>query len=131
VNKELNTLLITLYVFITDNVIPAYDPPVRRGRKPQLTDAELLCLAVAQHLTHGESSETKWVRYARQHLREMFPYIAQQSGYNKRIRAAFGLIQIALVALAKDTETWGEVLRLLDATPVPCGRSRETVKRSE
>lgn len=129
-NKELNTLLITLYVFITDNVIPAYDPPVRRGRKQQLTDAELLCLAVAQHLTHGESSESKWVRYAQEHLRDMFPYIPQQSGYNKRIRAAFGLIQTTVVALTKDTDTWHEVLRLLDATPIPCGRSRQTAQRS-
>jgi len=85
VNKELNTLLVTLYVFITDKVIPVYDPPVRRGRKHQLTDAELLCLAVAQHLTQGESSESKWVRYAREHLREIFSYIPQQSGYNTRI----------------------------------------------
>lgn len=129
-NKELNTLLITLYVFITDNVIPAYDPPVRRGRKQQLTDAELLCLAVAQHLTHGESSESKWVRYAQEHLRDMFPYIPQQSGYNKRIRAACGLIQTTVVALTKDTDTWHEVLRFLDATPIPCGRSRQTAQRS-
>lgn len=92
-NTNLNTLLVTLYVFITDKVIPAYDPPVRRGRNHQLTDAELLCLAIAQHLTHGESSESKWVRYAREHLADVFPYIPQQSGYNKRIRAAFGLIQ--------------------------------------
>lgn len=130
-NKNLNTLLTTLYVFITDKVIPAYDPPIRRGPKPQLTDAELLCLAVAQHLTHGQSSETKWVRYAHEHLLDMFPYLPQQSGYNKRIRAAFSLMQTALVSLAKDTQTWTDVLRLLDGTPVPCGRSRETVKRSD
>ena len=130
-NTNLNTLLITLYVFITEKVIPAYDPPVRCGRKHQLTDAELLCLAVAQHLTHGESSESKWVRYAREHCRDMFPYIPRQSGYNKRIRAAFELIQHTLVALTQDTETWHDVVRLLDATPIPCGRSRETVKRSE
>jgi len=131
VDKNLNTLLVTLYVFITDKVIPAYDLPVRRGRKKQLTDAELLCLAVAQHLTHGEASETKWIRYAREHLRDMFPYIPCQSGYNKRIRAAFGLIQPTLVALAQDTDTWHDVVRLLDATPIPCGRSRQTAQRSQ
>lgn len=35
------------------------------------------------------------------------------------------------MALAQDTETWHDVLWLLDATPIPCGRSRETAKRSE
>jgi hypothetical protein len=32
--------------------------------------------------------------------------------------------------LARDTESWHEILRLVDSTPVPCGTSRETVKRS-
>ena len=55
---------------------------------------------------------------------------SQQSGYNKRIRAAFGLIQTTVVALTKDTDTWHEVLRFLEATPIPCGRSRQTAQRS-
>lgn len=38
---------------------------------------------------------------------------------------------MVITALAKDTESWHEVLRLLDSTPVPCGTSRDTVKRSE
>lgn len=41
------------------------------------------------------------------------------------------LLSVVITALAKDTESWHEVLRLLDSTPVPCGISRETVKRSE
>ncbi|MET3812603.1 hypothetical protein ABIB14_003737, partial [Arthrobacter sp. UYEF3] len=54
-----------------------------------------------------------------------------QSGYNKRVRAAGPLIAAAITALARDTPSWHEVLRLLDSTPVPCGMSRETVKRSD
>ena len=132
-NKELNTLLTTLYVFLTDRVLPdlGYSRDHRPGRKVVLSDAELLCLAVAQQLLHGTSSETRWVRYARTHLRSMFPAIPQQSGYNKRIRAAGTLIGAAITALARDTASWHEILRLVDATPVPCGASRETVKRSD
>ncbi|RWZ79540.1 hypothetical protein EKH49_16270 [Glutamicibacter sp. HZAU] len=85
-NKNLNTLLTTLYVFITDHVIPTLPTRQRRGRRQLLTDAELLCLAAAQHLPHGDCSETRWIRYARTHLGGMFPHIPQQSGYNNVFR---------------------------------------------
>lgn len=131
-NPQLDTLLTTLYVFLTDRVLP--DLGASRdhipGRKPVLSDAELLCLVVAQQML-GFSSETRWIRYARTHLRNTFPAVPTQSGYNKRIRAAGPLISAAMTALAKDTESWHEVLRLVDSTPVPCGTSRETVKRSD
>lgn len=132
-NNKLNTLLTTLYVTLVDRVLPDldYDRTHRPGRRPALDDAELLCLAVAQHLLHGSSSESRWVRYARAHLTGMFPAMPQQSGYNKRIRAAGPLISAVITALAKDTASWHEILRLLDSTPVPCGTSRQTVKRSD
>ena len=132
-NNELNTLLTTLYVFLTDRVLPdlGHTRVGRPGRKVRLDDAELLCLVVAQHLLHGSSSETRWIRYARAHLRGHFPQIPHQSGYNKRVRAAGPLIAAAITALTRDTPSWHEILRLLDSTPVPCGMSRETVKRSD
>jgi hypothetical protein len=33
--------------------------------------------------------------------------------------------------LARISPSWCDDLRLVDATPVPCGQSRQTVKRSE
>jgi hypothetical protein len=33
--------------------------------------------------------------------------------------------------LARQSPSWHDPVRLIDATPVPCGTSRETVKRSE
>jgi hypothetical protein len=132
VNPELNTLLTTLYVLLTDRVLPdlGVSRDRRPGRKSSLSDAELLCLAVAQQLL-GYSSETRWIRYARTHLTGMFPGIPQQSGYNKRLRAAGTLISATITALAKDTPSWHDVLRLVDSTALPCGMSRETVKRSD
>jgi len=132
VNTQLNTLLTTLYVYLDDHVLPdlGVSRARRPGRKPVLSDAELLCLAVAQHLL-GFSSETRWIRYSRIHLSGMFPGIPHQSGYNKRLRAAGPVIAAAITALARDTPSWHEVLRLVDSTPVPCGMSRETVKRSD
>jgi hypothetical protein len=132
VNSQLNTLPTTLYVFLTDQVLPdlGVSRGRRPGRKPALTDAELLGLAVAQQLL-GYSSESRWIRYARTHLRGMFPDIPGQSGFNTRLRAAGPLIAAAITALARNTPSWHEVLRLVDSTPLPCGTSRETVKRSD
>lgn len=131
-NNELNTLLTTLYVFLDDQVLPALglSRDRVRGRKPVLSDAELLCLVVAQHVLRFDS-ETRWVRYARAHLTDMFPAMPKQPGYNKRVRAAGPLISAAITALAKDTPSWHELLRLVDSTPVPAAMSRETVKRSD
>ena len=71
------------------------------------------------------SSETRWIRYARTHLTGRFHATPQQSGYNKRLRAAGTLISATITALTKDTPSWHDVLRLVDSTPLPCGLSRE------
>lgn len=131
-NNQLNTLLTTLYVALDDTVLPRLGVPRThvRGRKPELSDAELLCLVVAQQLLQFDS-ETRWVRYARTHLRDMFPTMPGQSGYNQRVRAAGPLIALVITELARDTPSWHDLLRLVDSTPVPAGASRETVKRSD
>jgi hypothetical protein len=84
VTNDLNTLLTALYVDLDDRVLPAlgWSREHRPGRKPELSDAELACLAVAQHLL-GIASERRWIRYARAHLTGMFPYLPGQSGYGK------------------------------------------------
>jgi hypothetical protein len=51
---DLDTLLIALYVELTDRIIPSSGNAGRRlGRPPEVTDAELACLA-APDVTHGE-----------------------------------------------------------------------------
>jgi hypothetical protein len=68
------------------------------GRPPVLTDSELVCLALAQSLL-GFTSETHWLRYVGKHLTGMFPYLPQQSGYNKRLRSALGLVKRVILML--------------------------------
>lgn len=126
VDNDLDTLLTALYVFLDDHVIG----PRRVGRPPWLTDAELLCLAIAQVLL-GFPGERHWIRYARKNLRHLFPYIPQQSGYGKRLRSAGPLIARVIRVLAENTPTSAPILRLIDSTPVPCGASRPTVQRSD
>jgi Transposase DDE domain len=132
VTNNLDTLLTALYVDLTDRVLPAlgWTRDRRPGRKPALNDAELLCLAVAQHLL-GIASERRWIRYARAHLAGLFPRLPGQSGYGKRLRAQAGLLAAVITELARDTGSWHDLLRLVDSTPLPCAASRETVKRSD
>jgi hypothetical protein len=100
------------------------------GMDPKLSDAELVTLAVMQALL-GFASEARWLRYARAHLRHLFPYLPQQPGYNKRLRGAASLIRHCIRALAAATSVWADDVWVVDSTPVECGRSRETAKRSD
>src|SRR5213595_4218424 len=61
----------------------------------------------------------------------LFPYLPQQPGYNKRLRALAPAIARVITHLAVSSPSFCDGLRLLDSTPVPCGQSRETVKRSD
>jgi hypothetical protein len=125
VTTDLNTLLTALYVKIDDHL----GGTTRTGRPPRLTDPELLTLAVAQVLL-GVRSEARWLRFVPRHLPGAFPYLPQQSGYNKRLRAAVPLLKHLIRLLATDTDLWSDPCWVVDSTPVECARSRPTVKRS-
>lgn len=100
------------------------------GITPQLSDAELVTLSMMQAML-GYTSEARWLRHARAHLRHLFPYLPKQPGYNKRLRKAADLIRHVMRELATDTALWTDDVWVVDSTPVECGRSRETVKRSD
>jgi len=125
-DADLDTLATALYVKIDDELkgIP------RMGCPPRFTDAELVTVAVAQVLL-GHDSERGWIRAARQQIGHLFPYLPDQSGYNKRLRAALPLVQRMIRLLAFDTDYWFDDHWLLDSTPVPCGASRPTAQRSD
>jgi hypothetical protein len=53
------------------------------GIAPQLSDAELVTLAMMQAML-GFTSEARWLRHADAHLRHLFPYLPKQPGDNKR-----------------------------------------------
>jgi hypothetical protein len=61
----------------------------------------------------------------------MFPYLPKQPGYHKRLKAAEPLLCKAILVLAECCPSWFDDLWMTDATPLPCGASRETAKRSD
>ena len=61
---DLDTLLIALYVALTDRIIPSLGfTRSGPGQRPEVTDAELVCLAVAQVLLPYDD-ERHWLRAA-------------------------------------------------------------------
>ena len=95
----MDTLVSALYGEIDDLI----EARRGRGRRPDLPDAELVCLAVMQVLLRFPP-ERHWLRYARKHLAGragmMFPYVPQQDGYNKRMRKAGPLLAKVMRHLA-------------------------------
>jgi len=129
----LDTLATALYVR-TDDLLKStperapWRPKV--GIVPKISDAELITLAVMQALL-GYTSEARWLRYARCQLRHLFPYLPKQPGYNKRLRRLGDTIGWLSGILARDTTLWTDDVWVVDSTPVECGRSRETARRSD
>jgi hypothetical protein len=122
-----------MYVKIDDMLRDWPDlAPVRPAAGTPLTlgDAELLTMAVMSALL-GFTSERRWLRYAGKELAGMFPRTIGQSGWNKRVRKAFFLFIRVIRMLAMDTSLWSDDVWVVDSTPVQCGCSRETVKRSD
>ena len=128
---DLDTLLTALYVELTDRIIPslglARSGP---GQRPEVTDAELACLAVAQVLLRYDD-ERRWLRAAPARVGHLFPRLLRQSEYNQRLKNAAPLMEAALRWLADRTPATAEMLRLMDATPISCGQSVITARRSD
>ena len=132
-DADLDTLATALYV-TTDDLLTAHPERVplrpRVGIAPKISDAELLTLAVMQALL-GYTSEVRFLRYARKNLLAMFPHLPQQPGYNKRLRKLADTMAWLVAELGAQTSVAGDDVWLVDSTPVECGRSRETQKRSD
>ncbi|OAH14634.1 hypothetical protein STSP_21450 [Streptomyces jeddahensis] len=131
--NDVDTLATALYATTDDMLkehpdLAPWRPPV--GITPRLSDAGLVTLAMMQ-ATLGFTSEAKWLRHARAHLRHLFPYLPQQPGYNKRLRKAAGLMRSVNRILATTTSVWsrrrmGRGLHPGGMRPLP--RDRQTLR---
>jgi hypothetical protein len=126
-HANLDALLTATYVLI-DDFLPKRSP--RRGRPQEITDAEVISLLVAQALLQIPD-DRRFIATARRRLGHLFPYLPQQPGYSKRVRALTPEIERAINYLAFISPSFCDDLRLLDSTPVPCAASRQTTRRSE
>jgi hypothetical protein len=77
------------------------------------------------------TSEARFLRYANKNLRQMFPVLPGQSGSNKRLRRLAHTMAWLIGVLATQVSVVTDQVWLVNSTPVECGRSRETAKRSD
>src|SRR3954468_7585421 len=123
-HADLDLLLITVYCTADDLL-----PERRRNGRRKLSDAEVVTLAVAQVLL-GIPSDRRFLRSARRQLGHLFPNLPSQDGFHKR-RARLGeTIEWLGGVFAPQSPGNQDSLLLLDSTPVECGRSVETSRRS-
>ena len=112
-DADLDTLLTALYWKVDDDMKAL---PGSAGRPPLLSDAEVVCLAIAQAML-GFTPERRWLRFCRTNLAGMFPHLPLQPGYNKRLRSVLGLIKRVIRDLARDTDYWFDNHWITDSTP--------------
>ena len=105
---DLEALVVAAYVFADE-----YPVSLRGGRRPLITDAELVALAVCQAAI-GISSDRQFLGLVGRVLPGWFPHLPDQSQYNRRLRSLVGLISIVQQRLACWLDTGG--VRLADGT---------------
>ena len=91
---DLDCLVTRLYVTVDDLLIrnPHWAP--RRpavGISPQVSDAEMVTLAVIQVLLRFDT-EARFLRHAHAHRKPRCPYLPARSGYSKRLRRSAELL---------------------------------------
>jgi IS5 family transposase len=120
---DLEALVVAAYVFADE-----YPVPARGGRKPLISDAELVALAVAQAAI-GISSDRQFLGLIGRVLPGWFPHLPEQSQYNRRLRASVGLISIVQQRLARWLDVGG--VRLSDGTLIGVANYPGCQRRSE
>ena len=132
-DADLDTLATAFYV-AADDLLKAHPERIpyrpRIGISPRITDAEVMTLALMQALL-GFTSEARWLRHAKESYAGMFPYLPGQSGYNKRLRRLGDCMNWLIGALVERNDICCDDVWVVDSTPVECGRSRETARRSD
>lgn len=119
---DLEALVVAAYVFADE-----YPVPARPGRQPQVSDAELVALAVCQ-AAMGISSDRQFLGLVGYRLPGWFAHLPSQSQYNRRLRALVELISAVQLRLARWLDA-GEV-RLCDGTLIACASYPGCASRS-
>ena len=122
---DLDLLLIAVFC-TADDLLPE---SVRNARR-SVTDAEVVTLAVAQEML-GIDHDAEFLALARRLLAHLFPKLPKQPGYWKRRQRLSDTIEWLIGVFAAESPGYHDTVVLLDSTPVECGRSLETARRSQ
>lgn len=123
-DADLDLLLISVYC-TADDLLPQRPRNARR----RLSDAEVVTLCVAQVLI-GIPSDRRFLRAARRQLGHLFPHLPRQDALHRRRARLAETLEWLIGVFAAQSPGSEDTLLLLDSTPVECGRSLETARRS-
>jgi DDE family transposase len=123
-DADLDLLLISVYC-TADDLLPGRAANARR----KLSDAEVVTLCVAQVLM-GIPSDRRFLRAAKRQLGHLFPCLPSQDALHKRRGRLAETIEWLVGVFAQRSPGHADDVVLLDSTPVECGRSLETTRRS-
>jgi hypothetical protein len=122
---DLNTFLTTLYCIVSDLYQAHFAAlkPVRRGKGVELSDDEVLTLAILMQWQQNRS-ERAFLREVLPKWRDYFPRMLSQSQLNRRMRDMAGVLSALgpAIALTLSQELGGLVYETLDGVPVPLMR---------
>jgi len=120
---DLETLVVAAYYFA--DLLPV---PRRRGRRPRVTDAELVALCVCQ-AAMGICSDRQFLGLVRKVLPGFFPRLPDQTQYNRRLRALTPVIVWVQQRLSELLATGS--LRLADGTLIGVANYAGCAEKSE
>jgi Transposase DDE domain len=120
---DLEALVVAAYVFADE-----YPVPARCGRRPRVSDAELVALAVCQAAI-GASSDRQFLGLVGRLLPGWFAHLPDQSQDNRRLRTLVELISLVQQQLARWLDLGG--VRLADGTQLAVASYPGCERRSE
>jgi hypothetical protein len=122
---DLDTFLTTVYCIVSDlyQAHFAKHKPKRRGKRPEVSDEEVLTLAIVAQW-QDKRSERAFVREVVPQWQSYFPRQLSQSQFNRRMRDLAGVLSALGPALAVHlSQQWGGlVYEAIDGVPVPLMR---------
>lgn len=123
-DADLDLLLIAVFC-TADDLLPKAAENARR----MVTDAEVVTLAVAQQLL-GMGCDERFAAMAPRRLGHLFPRLPKRPGYVKRRQRLADTIEALIAEFAAHSPGSVDDLLIVDSTPIECGRSIETTRRS-
>lgn len=117
-----DTFMVAVYTLVDSLYQTHLAPhkPVRRGRRPTMSDSEVLTLMLLGQWLGN--SQRALLRHAAAQWSTYFPYLLSQSAFNRRSRDLGGACAALMCQIAEMLGSTTSPYQILDTTPVPLAR---------
>lgn len=129
---DLGTLITTIFVLVDD----WYQEQVKRttvvkpGVKARMSDSEIMTLALLMDYVPFPG-ETQFLGFIRGNYKEWFPFLLDQSQFNRRLRQLDGMLEKLRRSWVEQLVAEGEKYFLVDTKPLPVLGLKRDKRRSD